>query len=205
MEEPFALNWLDLAIVLTIAGSAGISLLRGFGREILSLINFFTAFVIARLFAPQFAGLLIDTIEQPVIRDIAAYSILFALSLIVGGLVMRAVSMLIKFGGLELFDRLLGTVFGFLRGLIIVVFAVGVINWSGMMAQSRVWNESNLVPLVLPFEQWSRQLVRLWLFNQDMDGLADSLMWQLDALQNNRNLQDGLDNSDRIMRMMQRH
>jgi membrane protein required for colicin V production len=202
MGEPLSLNWLDLAIVLVIVGSTAISLLRGFGREILSLINFFVAFLIARLFSPQFSGLLINTIEQPMLRSIAAYGILFFMSLVVGGLIMRGVSMLIKFGGLELFDRLLGTVFGFGRGLIIVLVLVGVMNWGGWFVHTSVWQDSSIIPHVLPMEHWSRDLVRTWIFERDMDGLADSLIWQLDALQNQQEIQQKVLDPSRVLDML---
>ncbi len=202
MNEPFTINWLDLAIVLVIVGSTSISLLRGFGREILSLINFFVAFLVARYFSPQFAGLLSDSIQQPAIRAIVAYGGLFAMSILVGGLIMRAVSMLIKFGGLELIDRLLGTVFGFARGLIIIVVVIGISNWGGFFNNTPTWRNSWLVPYVLPIEEWSRGLVRVWLFERDEDGLADSLPWQLNAIQNENRMHEQYSNPDDIRDML---
>lgn len=202
MGEPFSLNWIDLVIVMIVVSSMAVSLWRGFGREILSLINFFVAFLIARLFSAQLAGVLIDTIHQPMLRNIAAYGALFFMSLTVGGLIMRGVSKLIKFGGLELFDRLMGTVFGFARGMIVVLVVIGTLNWGGWVAHTQVWRESNLVPLVLPLETWSRELARLWLFERDMDGLADSLMWQIDALQNQRELQTEVKTPGDVLQML---
>lgn len=202
MGEPWTLNWIDLAIVLVIVGSTAISLIRGFGREILSLINFFVAFVVARLFSPQFSGVLIDVIQQPMLRNVVAYSVLFFTSIIVGGLVMRAVSHAIKFGGLELFDRLLGTVFGFARGLIVVLVVTGMTNWGGWFVHTRMWQESNIIPYVLPLETWSRELARAWLFHRNKDGLQDTLMWQLNALQNQQTIQQSGPAPDQIMRML---
>ena len=182
MDESLQLNWIDLIIVIIVVGSTAVSLWRGFGREILSLLNFFAAFVIARMFSPQMSGLLMNVIDSPPLRGVAAFASLFMLSILVGGLIMRVASLLIKFGGLEVFDRLLGTVFGFLRGAVVVLVVIGTVNWGGWFVHTPTWRSSNLLPMVLDAEVWSRKLVRLWLFNNNMDGLDDTLMQQLDAL-----------------------
>jgi len=182
LDNSMDLNALDVIIVGILAGSTMISLLRGFGREVLSLINFFMAFVLARLFAPQFAGLLINTIDNPALRSVVAFTSLFFITVFIGGMVTRLVSMLIKFGGLEMFDRILGTVFGFFRGAIIVLVVVGVVNWGGWFVDTPTWQNSVTRPYVLKVESWSRKVARMWLFEMNMDGLSDPLMLQIEKL-----------------------
>jgi len=171
MDNTSLLNGLDLAIVLVIVISTGIGLARGFGREILSLINFVAAFVIARLFSPMFAGILAGIVESPALRGVIAYSALFFMCTVVGSMVMHLVAGIIRFGGLQMYDRIIGSVFGFGRGMILVLVAVGVANWGGWFVSNPVWQGSHLLPNVLHLETWSRQLARLYLFEHNWDGL----------------------------------
>ena len=182
MSPEFELNWLDLTIVLIIVGSTGISLWRGFGREALSLLNFFMAFTIARLFSPQLSGLLMGSIENDSIRNVVAFVGLVIISLFVGGLITRLVSRLIQFSSLEVMDRILGAFFGAARGILIVLVVVGSVNWGGWFERTKTWESSNFLPTVLEVEMWSRQLVRIFLFKNDMDGLNDPLKAKLQML-----------------------
>ena len=60
------MQWVDWAILIIIGVSAGISLLRGFVREALSLAGWILAFFVAKGFYTDFSNLLVNHIETPV-------------------------------------------------------------------------------------------------------------------------------------------
>ena len=57
--------WVDYVIVSILGVSALVGLLRGFFSEMLSLLSWVLAGVVALTFTPHLAALLVDTIEMP--------------------------------------------------------------------------------------------------------------------------------------------
>lgn len=112
------IDWTILAILII---SSLISLKRGFVKEALSLATWILALIIARMFSAKLAFFLTDLILSPNWRLAAAFAILFATTLVVGAMINHLLSEVIRMTGLTGTDRVLGMVFGVLRGLIIVV------------------------------------------------------------------------------------
>ena len=80
-------TWVDWAIVAIVAISALISLSRGFVKEALSLLTWIIAGVVAWMFGGALALHLVEFIETPSARVIAACAMLFIATLLVGALV----------------------------------------------------------------------------------------------------------------------
>jgi membrane protein required for colicin V production len=152
------LTWVDWAIVAIIAVSALISLTRGFVKEALSLLTWIIAGLVAWLFGGALAELLVPYIETPSLRVIAACSILFVMTLLLGGLVNYLISQLVKATGLSGTDRFLGMVFGAARGALLVVVAVGLLSLAPVEADAW-WRESVVIPHFLLVADWSKNLI----------------------------------------------
>lgn len=150
-----ALNWFDWAILGVIALSTVVSLMRGFVKEALSLVGWFLAFIVARLFYIEFASLLVDVIETPSMRLIVAFGSLFLLTLLVCSLANHLLSALVKATGLGGFDRVLGTVFGALRGVIIVLVITGTLRMTPLV-EDDWWQNSAFIPSFGRIETWAR-------------------------------------------------
>ena len=118
------MNWADIAILSIIGISALISLFRGFIREVLSLVAWIIAFWVAFTFTEPVSGLLQGVISFPSGRYIAAFLALFIGTLIAIGVVNFLIGRIIESSGLSGTDRLLGVVFGMVRGLAVVVVIV---------------------------------------------------------------------------------
>lgn len=101
-----------------------ISIVRGFVKEVFSLVSWILAFWVALLFYPHLATLLIDYVETPSIRSFAAFTALFVVTLILGALVNHLISQLVKKTGLSGTDRMLGIIFGLLRGVAIITLLI---------------------------------------------------------------------------------
>lgn len=150
------MNLADGIILFIIAVSALISVRRGFTREAFSLLTWIAAFIVARLFSPALMVLLGDSIETPSVRLAVAFGGLFAVTLIVGALINHLLGELIRVTGLSGTDRLLGMVFGALRGALVVVVLVALGHQ--IFAQDVWWQQSQLVPHFAMLEDWTRRV-----------------------------------------------
>ena len=148
------LNWLDWAILAIILVSTLISVKRGFFREALSLFIWLFAIVASVMFSDQLAVLLQPHIDSPSLAKLLAMVCLFVLSLIVGGIVSLLLSQLIRFTGLSGTDKLLGTVFGALRGVLVVIVTLMIARNMLPLEQESWWKASLVAPHFLRMETW---------------------------------------------------
>lgn len=136
--------WMDYAILIIIGISALISVLRGFVREALSLLGWIIAIWVSLSFADNVAVLLGDKISVPSVRTGCAFLILFFACLIVAGVVNFAAGKLIEKTGLSGTDRMLGVVFGALRGVVVVGILVLLAGFTAV-PKDPWWDQSMLL------------------------------------------------------------
>lgn len=152
------LGWIDWAIIAIIAVSALISLARGFVKEALSLLTWVVAGLVAWLFGGALAGHLSPFIETPSIRVIVACSILFIMTLLLGGLINYLIGQLVRVTGLSGTDRFLGMIFGAARGALLIVVAVGLLSLAPVEGDVW-WRQSELIPHFLLVADWSKNMI----------------------------------------------
>lgn len=151
-------NWLDWVVIGVIALSTIASLWRGFAREALSLAGWVAAFVIANLYASRLASLLVGQIDNPTARYVAAFVCLFVVTLLVTGVINLLAKQLIRATGLGTLDRLLGTVFGLARGIIVMLVLVYVARQL-VPPEEQIWlYESQLLPQLDMLAQWAQDI-----------------------------------------------
>ncbi|MFW5426395.1 MAG: CvpA family protein [Methylophagaceae bacterium] len=136
--------WVDFLIIGIILISALISIVRGFVKEVFSLASWALAFWVALLFYPHMATLLIDYVATPSIRSFVAFASLFVVTLILGALVNHLISQLVKKTGLSGTDRMLGIIFGLIRGVAIVTLLI-LAAGATPMPQDDWWQNSLLL------------------------------------------------------------
>jgi len=148
-----SLNWADAVILGIILVSTGISLMRGFFQEAISLATWVIALWVAFTFSAEQASLLDQWIETPSIRTGTAFALLFFAVLIVGSIINKVMQSMVEFSGFSGMDYILGLFFGMARGLIIVSL---LILMSGLtpLPQDSWWQESQLIPKVLELSMW---------------------------------------------------
>jgi len=112
----------DFAIIAILLVSLLFGLWRGLVYEVLSLMGWPIAFVLSKLFAGSIAPMM--PIAQEPARIAVAYAVVFIAALLVWSMLAWLLSKLVKVVGLGWMDRLLGGLFGVLRGVLVMLVLV---------------------------------------------------------------------------------
>ncbi len=147
----------DYAVLVLIGVSILLSVMRGFLREVMALLSWVVAFWVANLYTVQFAPMLPASIPTPELRLLAAFVALFLATLLVMTLISITVGHFLKAIGIGPIDRALGAVFGFTRGMVIVLVLVmlaGLTNLPKAPMWKNAMFSSPLEMLVMQFKPW---------------------------------------------------
>jgi membrane protein required for colicin V production len=148
-------NVFDWLVVIVVTLSALLSLWRGFVREALSLAGWVVAFVVANLGAIHVAEAIGDLIANRTGRYIVAWSLLFVVTLVASSITAKLTGKLVKVAGLGVLDRLLGSVFGALRGALVVMALVFVIREVVPKSEQGLLDDAQLMPHIDVLLTWS--------------------------------------------------
>ncbi len=145
--------WADLAIFAIIALSIVVGLWRGFIKEVFALAVWVAAIVLAFQFSGVLAELLVSHVSLPSARTGIAFTGIFILVLVVGGLLTYLLGKLVKSTGLSGTDRLLGSVFGLVRGVALVLLVILVCGFTPIPSDPW-WSDSRALQSMLPLAEW---------------------------------------------------
>ncbi|WOB10185.1 CvpA family protein [Piscinibacter gummiphilus] len=135
------MQWVDLAMLGILAISVIVGLVRGFVFEVLSLVGWLVAYLVARWFAVDVA------VHIPIGKPGAAtnhavgFVLLFIAALLLWAIASRLLRFLIHASPLSIPDRGLGAAFGLLRGLVLLMAAATVITVTPL-AKTPAWRAS---------------------------------------------------------------
>jgi membrane protein required for colicin V production len=136
----------DYLVLFVLLCSIVISTLRGLVKEILSLLSWIIAFVVANAYGEELALWLPDMIPGSTLRLIVGFIALFIGVRLLMALLAMAVDAVIKASGMTLADRGLGGLFGLGRGLVLVL-AVVLLCGVTAIPQQPFWKDALLSPL----------------------------------------------------------
>jgi membrane protein required for colicin V production len=128
------LDWVFIAVLLI---SLMLGVWRGLVYELLSVLSWIAAFVLAQWFAPELSQKLPMTGASEVVRYVAGFVLIFVLSVFVGGLLAKLVKRLFSAVGLQPADRALGAAFGLIRGALVLLTATVVISMTPL--KTGIW------------------------------------------------------------------
>jgi membrane protein required for colicin V production len=137
------MNWTDYVILALLAFSSIAGLLRGLLREVISLVTWLAAVVLAWQYSSALEPHLGGALSGDGVRPWAARAIIFITVLLIGAAIGAIVS---RFTRLSIFsgtDRLLGFVFGMLRG--VVVLGVLAILCHAVRLDEETWYRASIL------------------------------------------------------------
>jgi membrane protein required for colicin V production len=162
--------WIDFTGIGLVLISFVIGFSRGFIKEIFSLVFWMLAIWVSLRFSRELSVFLEPTISHRPARVAASFLALFAITLILGGLIRWVLSLLSKKNaGLTIMDRFGGMVFGVVRGVFLVTVVVILAGLTPLRKDSW-WTESTLIP---PF-----QLLAVGLQDHSSSGMAQHISYR---------------------------
>ena len=140
------MNWADWLIASVLLISALISMKRGFVKEVLSLIVWVVAFVIATWFKEPVGELFTPWLDAVSMRQLLAFILIFIVVLIIGGVINHSFGRAIEIVGLRTADRLFGVLFGLARGVLLFLVAIIYLPRIVPVHQDAWWHNSVFIP-----------------------------------------------------------
>lgn len=131
-------DWVFLGVLLA---SVLLGAWRGLVFEVLSLLSWVAAFVLAQWFAADLGARLPMGGASDVLRYAAGFVLLFVVTIMIGGLFAALFKKVMSSVGLRPADRILGAVFGAARGLLLLLLVTLLLAMTPM-SNSAMWRES---------------------------------------------------------------
>ncbi|HBK76924.1 MAG TPA: CvpA family protein [Gammaproteobacteria bacterium] len=137
--------WVDAVVLAALVLSLGLGIFRGIVREILSLSSWIISIWLAYVYGDDLAIVVVPWVESERLSGLIGYVVVFVTVLVLLSLVGALLLKLFRIAGLSGTSRLLGGLFGFLRGLVIVTVLLFSAEWTP--ATSQAWfRDSQIVP-----------------------------------------------------------
>jgi membrane protein required for colicin V production len=113
------MNWLDIVLLIVLAGSVLSSLRKGLTREIIGLVSVVLALIFGVWFYGMAGAILLPYVSSRWVANLGGFAMVFIAVMLTGSVVSFVVGKVLKVSGLSWVDRLLGAAFGALRALLI--------------------------------------------------------------------------------------
>ena len=148
---------IDILIVVAVAISIVVGFIRGFFKEAISIAALLFAIWAALYFGPAVGDISRSWLSSEELQTWFGRILVFAVILSIGGLLGWGVSKIIRVSALSGIDRMLGSLFGAARGvLLLAVFILG-----GQFAgfdNDDWWLGSRLIPHFEVVADWIKQM-----------------------------------------------
>ena len=144
------MSHLDYIIIAIVLLSSLVGLARGLIREAFSLASWIAAFLFGIWFGPSVATEFSEYLGEEQFGQIAAFLIVLVATLATASMIRWGLGQLVTRSGLSSTDRILGFVFGAVRGGIVVTILLMVSQ--SMFSDTGWWADSELKYSFLQFE-----------------------------------------------------
>jgi membrane protein required for colicin V production len=132
------LDWVLLAVLVA---SLVLGAWRGLVYEVLSVMSWIAAFIVAQWLAPDLATMLPMGRSGQAVKYAAAFILIFVVVVFAGALLAWITKKLVEAVGLRPVDRILGAAFGVLRGAVLLMALAVVMNMTPL-TRAEWWIES---------------------------------------------------------------
>jgi membrane protein required for colicin V production len=140
------MTWIDYAIIAICVASAAFGYWRGFVKEAIALATWLVAILLAWQGSWLIEDRLGDWESAPELRVWVARAIIFAVVLVLGGVLAWMLRTLVRGTGLSSTDRSLGALFGCARGVLLVGLLAILVD-AVDVAGRNWWAEARLRPI----------------------------------------------------------
>jgi membrane protein required for colicin V production len=140
-------TFLDYLFVCVVLVSIGFAVTKGLVREIVSLVALIGGFILAVMYYHSLGGMLVELCRTDSVANFFAFLILFVGCILIGAIISLIMNRFMKAASIKWIDRLLGGIFGFLRGWAIA--SVLVLALIAFPLRDSVIPQSVLAPYLL--------------------------------------------------------
>ncbi|MEO8400248.1 MAG: CvpA family protein [Gammaproteobacteria bacterium] len=171
-------NWVDYTILAIFIFSILGGFIRGGIKEIISLLTWFAAFIIAGLFANPLASYFSNSqaVQSAVSSASGAlgataanqvslfslgisFAVIFFAVILIGTMLGFLLNQAVVGSGVGIGNRLLGGIFGLGRGYLIVLVLIFLVQLSPL-SKEQFWSQSSLVMSFQPAVEWFSNFVQ---------------------------------------------
>ena len=140
------MTYLDYFFISIIFISFLVGCYRGFTRELFSLAGWIFAFYFANLFSGDLLKYVpFDFGEH--INFIIIYMVIFVIILLVASFLAALLNQLIKNIGLGFFNIIMGSIFGFMRGVLLTFIIIFLVEKTSFISET-ILVQSKTIPLI---------------------------------------------------------
>jgi len=170
----------DILIAIVVVVSVLIGIVRGFVKEAISIASLLIAIWAALFFGPQVGTISDQWLSSPELQIWFGRILTFVVVLTIGGLVSWGLSKLVRLSVLGGTDRVLGMIFGFCRGVLLVGLLV-IGGRFGGFDNDDWWEDSSLMPYGESVAEWIGEMAPKGLDLLDPDEIVKNLTTRLDS------------------------
>lgn len=145
----------DIIIIGIIMVSILIGVVRGFIKELISLVTWVVAIILAVMFTTPFAEHMTFS-KTPFVRSLCAFILIFVSVVFVGAIINYLVGTLVRKTPFSAADRVLGSLFGVLRGIVFITILVLIGGWT-QLPKAPWWQSSYFIPRVQVLSLWLKE------------------------------------------------
>lgn len=143
------MNWLDIVLLLILGISVVSGFAKGFAKLVIGFLATVAGFLCGLWFYGSVAGLLLPYVSHKGIANFIGFLLIFLGVVLLGALVGKLLGLLLKWAGLSWLNRLMGGVFGLLRGLVFAIALVLALLAFSPKPPPRSVVESRIAPYVI--------------------------------------------------------
>ncbi len=165
---------IDILIAVAVIASVVVGFVRGFVKEAISIAALLFAIWAALYFGPSVGDFSQSWLSSDETQMWFGRILVFAVILSIGGLLSWGISKLVRLSVLSGMDRLLGCLFGTVRGIILVALFVIGGQFAGF-DNDDWWEQSKLLPHVQVVADWIKVMAPQGLEIITPDEAAESL------------------------------
>ena len=140
------MTYLDYFFISIIFISFLVGCYRGFTRELFSLAGWIFAFYFANLFSGDLLKYVPFDFGEHV-NFIIIYMVIFVIILLVASFLAALLNKLIKNIGLGFFNVIMGSIFGFMRGVLISFVIIFLVEKTSFISETTL-GESKTIPVI---------------------------------------------------------